>query len=81
LQHLEDLNQEDELTIVCSLHYLDLVQRYATSVIGLKDGKLVYQGSKRDIQKMSDDEFKTIYGEEAVRIGDASLEGSVGEVS
>jgi phosphonate transport system ATP-binding protein len=80
LQHLEDLNQEDELTIVCSLHYLDLVQRYATSVIGLKDGKLVYQGSKRDIQKMSDDEFKTIYGEEAVRIGDASLEGSVGEV-
>ena len=81
LQHLEDLNQEDELTIICSLHYLDLVQRYATSVIGLKDGKLVYQGSKKDIQKMSDDEFKTIYGEEAVRIGDASLEGSVGEVN
>lgn len=81
LQHLEDLNQEDELTIICSLHYLDLVQRYSTSVIGLRDGKLVYQGSKQDIRRMTDDEFKAIYGEEAVRIGDSSLEGSVGEVT
>jgi phosphonate transport system ATP-binding protein len=80
LQHLEDLNQEDGLTIICSLHYLDLVQRYSTSVIGLKEGKLVYQGSKKDIRNMTDEEFKTIYGEEAVRISDTSLEGSLGEV-
>ncbi len=80
LQHLEDLNQEDELTIICSLHYLDLVQRYGTSVIGLREGKLVYQGTKKDIQNMTDEEFKTIYGEEAVRISDTSLEGSLGEV-
>ena len=31
LEHLERLNQVDEITIVCSLHYLDLVQRYATN--------------------------------------------------
>jgi phosphonate transport system ATP-binding protein len=80
LQHLEDLNKEDELTVICSLHYLDLVQRYATSVIGLKDGKLVYQGSKKDIKNMTDEEFKSIYGEEAIRLADTSLEGSVGEV-
>ncbi|MFN2302242.1 MAG: hypothetical protein ACK2TV_00790, partial [Anaerolineales bacterium] len=69
-----------KITIICSLHYLDLVQRYSTSVIGLRAGKLVYQGSKKDIRNMTDDEFKTIYGEEAIRISDASLEGSVGEV-
>ncbi len=74
LQHLEKLNQEDNLTIICSLHYLDLVQRYSTSVIGLRAGKVVYQGSQKDIQNMSNDEFKQIYGEEAVRIG-GSLEG------
>jgi len=28
---------------------------------------------------MTDEEFKTIYGEEAIRIADASLEGTVGE--
>ena len=78
LQHLEKLNQEDELTIICSLHYLDLVQRYSTSVIGLRDGKLVYQGTRKEIQNMSDSEFKLIYGEEAERIG-GGLEGTVGE--
>ncbi|MFW5714588.1 MAG: phosphonate ABC transporter ATP-binding protein, partial [Brevefilum sp.] len=74
LQHLEKLNKEDGLTIICSLHYLDLVQRYSTTVIGLNEGKLVYQGTRDQIRRMSDNEFKLIYGEEAERLGD-SLEG------
>ncbi len=68
LGHLEKLNQEDEITIICSLHFLDLVQRYATRVIGLRDGRIVYEGSKEDIRKLTDEEFKQIYGEEAQRL-------------
>jgi phosphonate transport system ATP-binding protein len=56
------------MTIVCSLHYLDLVQRYATRVIGLREGQIIYEGSREQIAKMSDDEFKQIYGEEAQRL-------------
>jgi phosphonate transport system ATP-binding protein len=67
LEHLERLNKEG-LTILCSLHYLDLVQRYATRVIGLRGGRVVYHGSREQIRGMSDEEFKDIYGEEAVRI-------------
>lgn len=74
LQHLEMLNQEDNISIICSLHYLDLVQRYSTSVIGLSKGEIVYKGSKKDIQAMTDTEFKDIYGEEAERVG-GGLEG------
>ncbi|MFH1446033.1 MAG: phosphonate ABC transporter ATP-binding protein [Chloroflexota bacterium] len=69
LQHLERLNQEDDITILCSLHYLDLVQRYGTSVIGLREGQVVYEGTREDIRQMTDTEFKTIYGEEAERLG------------
>jgi len=76
LQHLERLNREDKITVLCSLHYLDLVQRYGTRVIGLRAGELVYEGTREDIRKMTDDEFKKIYGEEAERIGD--LTGGVG---
>jgi phosphonate transport system ATP-binding protein len=76
MQYLEMLNKEDQMTMICSLHYLDLVQRYATKVIGLKDGELVYQGSKKDIQAMTDEEFKNIYGEEAERVG-GGLEGDL----
>jgi phosphonate transport system ATP-binding protein len=77
LEHLEQLNQEDDITILCSLHYLDLVQRYATRVIGLRDGRIVYRGTREDIRRMSDEEFKDIYGAEAERVG-GSLEGTLG---
>ncbi|HHH81570.1 MAG TPA: phosphonate ABC transporter ATP-binding protein [Chloroflexi bacterium] len=75
LTRLESLNREDGITILCSLHYLDLVQRYATSVIGLHEGRIVYRGSRDDIRAMTDDEFKEIYGEEAERVG-----GITGEI-
>ncbi len=65
---LERLNQEDGITILCSLHFLDLVQRYATKVIGLRDGRLVFQGDAEDIRQMTDERFKEIYGEEAERL-------------
>ncbi|MEW5814714.1 MAG: phosphonate ABC transporter ATP-binding protein [Spirochaetota bacterium] len=68
LGYLEKLNKEEKMTILCSLHYLDLVQRYATSVIGLREGRVVYQGTQADIRRMTDTEFKEIYGEEAVRV-------------
>jgi len=76
LKTLETLNQEDGMTVICSLHYLDLVQRYGTSVVGLREGEVVYRGSREDVRKMTDEEFKEIYGAEAERVG-ASVEGSV----
>ena len=76
LNRLEWLNQEEKITIICSLHYLDLVQRYATRVIGLMDGEVVYQGSREDIRAMTDREFKNIYGEEAERVG--GIQGDIG---
>jgi len=45
-------------------------------VIGLKEGRVVYQGSKQDIQRITDAQFKSIYGEEAERMG-----GIVGELT
>jgi len=77
LEYLEKLNQERNITVLCSLHYLDLVQRYATRVIGLREGRIVYRGSRDDIRRMTDTEFKEIYGAEAVRVG-GGLEGTVG---
>ena len=76
LLNLEKLNQEDNMTIICSLHYLDLVQRYAESVIGLRDGEIVYKGTREEIRAMNDEEFREIYGEEAVRVG-SGLEGNI----
>lgn len=69
LGQLETLNKEDDITVICSLHYLDLVQRYSSHVIGLRDGKLVFEGDNEDIRQMTDERFKEIYGEDAQRVG------------
>ncbi len=69
LGYLEEINKRDKVTVICSLHYLDLVQRYATRVIGLREGRIVYEGTREDIRALTDEQFKDIYGEEAQRLG------------
>ena len=64
LKYLEILNKDRNITVLCSLHYLDLVHRYATRAIALKDGELVFEGLPKEID---DAQFKTIYGQEAER--------------
>ena len=76
MQHLEMLNREDGMTILCSLHYLDLVQRYSTSVIGLRQGEVAYRGTQKEIKAMTDEQFKEIYGQEAERVG-GGLQGNM----
>lgn len=65
LQYLEQLNREEKITVVCSLHFLDLVHRYATRVIALKDGRIVFTGLPQEIDRAR---FREIYGEEAVEV-------------
>ena len=62
LQYLELLNRQDGITVLCSLHFLDLVHRYATRVVGLKGGQLVFDGLPTEL---SAERFKEVYGEEA----------------
>jgi phosphonate transport system ATP-binding protein len=65
LKYLELLNKDRGITVLCSLHFLDLVHRYATRAIALKDGNLVFEGLPKQID---DAQFKAIYGQEAERI-------------
>jgi phosphonate transport system ATP-binding protein len=71
LRYLEILNKEDKLTVICSLHFLDLVHRYGTCVIGLKDGQKVFEGLPKEIDKAK---FKEVYGEEAQEVRATALE-------
>jgi phosphonate transport system ATP-binding protein len=66
MKHLEEINKKDGVTVLCSLHFLDLVHRYADRVIALNQGQLVFEGHPRDID---DKKFKEIYGRDAERVG------------
>jgi phosphonate transport system ATP-binding protein len=66
MQYLEQINKEDGVTVLCSLHFLDLVHRYADRAIALNEGKMMFDGSPNAID---DKKFKEIYGQEAERVG------------
>jgi phosphonate transport system ATP-binding protein len=66
MQYLEAINREDGVTVLCSLHFLDLVHRYGQGVIALNEGRKVFEGLPSEID---DDMFKEIYGKEAERVG------------
>lgn len=62
MRHIEALNREEGMTVVCTLHDIDLIERYASRVIALRDGRLVYEGKPESFDA---DTFRRIYGEEA----------------
>lgn len=65
MQYLEQMNREDGVTVLASLHFLSLARRYGTRIIALKDGQLVFDGPPGAID---DTRFKEIYGEEAEEV-------------
>lgn len=65
MQYLKKINEEMGVTVICNLHFLSLVRTYASRVIALKDGELIYEGSPSNIDE---EWFKTIYGEDAVEV-------------
>jgi phosphonate transport system ATP-binding protein len=44
LDQLQRISVEDGITVVTSLHILDLARRYGRRVIGLRDGRVAYDG-------------------------------------
>jgi phosphonate transport system ATP-binding protein len=66
MRHLQRINREDRISVLCSLHFLDLVQEYGDHVIALNEGRLVFEGAPSEID---DERFKDIYGQDAERIG------------
>ena len=65
MKYLEEINRQDGITVLCNLHFLSLARRDAARVIALKAGKIVFDGSPRDIDR---ERFRQIYGEEAVEV-------------
>ena len=65
MKYLEEINKQDRITVICSLHFLSLARRYGTRVIALKGGKVAFDGLPRDIDERR---FKEIYGEDAIEV-------------
>jgi phosphonate transport system ATP-binding protein len=65
MHYFEKINKNLETTVICNLHFLSLVRKYASRVIALKAGEIIYEGLPGEIDETW---FRTIYGEEAEEV-------------
>jgi len=65
MQYLEQMNREDGVTVIASLHFLSLARRYGTRILALKDREIVFEGLPAEIDAAK---FKEIYGEDAEEV-------------
>lgn len=59
MDDLKRINRDLSLTTLVNLHHVDLALKYATRIIGLRGGKLVFDGPPSAVD---DDVLKEIYG-------------------
>lgn len=65
MSYLGNLNKEDGITVICSLHFLSLARKYGSKVVALKDGRVKFIGKPSEIDESK---FKEIYGEDAEEV-------------
>ena len=65
MEYLRKIQNEFGITVICNLHFLSLVREYSSRVVALKGGEKIFEGMPSDI---TEDWFKTIYGEDAVEV-------------
>ena len=53
LSLLKKINQEFGTTILCNLHQVDLAKKYSDRVVGLLDGKIIFDEKSENINKVN----------------------------
>ena len=48
---LKKINKEYGTTILCNLHQVDLAKKYSDKMVGLVDGKVIFNEKSSDIDK------------------------------
>lgn len=49
MELVSDLAAKDDITVVMSLHHLDIAKRYASRIIGLSDGNIAFDGPPEEL--------------------------------
>ncbi|MFA7222293.1 MAG: phosphonate ABC transporter ATP-binding protein [Bacilli bacterium] len=59
MNDFERINKDFKITIVANMHHVDLAMKYATRIVGIREGKIVFDGKPNEV---TDDVLLHIYG-------------------
>jgi phosphonate transport system ATP-binding protein len=72
---LQRINREFGITVICNLHSLDLARSYCDRLVGMANGKVVFDGVP---EQLTDAVARELYGIEADEVLDAETDVAVG---
>jgi phosphonate transport system ATP-binding protein len=49
MNHIQAINREDGITVLCNLHSLDLAREYCNRVVGMARGRVVFDGTPAEL--------------------------------
>lgn len=59
MTYLRKVNQEDKITTIVNLHFIDMAMEYADRIIGMRAGEVVFDGPASEV---TEETFEEIYG-------------------
>lgn len=59
MNYLRRINQEDNITTIVNLHFIDMAMEYADRIIGMRAGEIVFDGPASEVTEKT---FEEIYG-------------------
>ncbi|MTT30887.1 phosphonate ABC transporter ATP-binding protein [Terrilactibacillus sp. BCM23-1] len=59
MDDLKRINKDLGITTIVNLHFVDLARQYATRIVGVRAGEIVFDGP---VEEATDDVFSSIYG-------------------
>ena len=76
---LKAINVEDGITILCNLHTLDAARRYCTRIVGMADGRIVFDGAPSALTPAA---VQAIYsGSGPIRAIDERMTSTIGHLA
>ncbi|MCK5388481.1 MAG: phosphonate ABC transporter ATP-binding protein, partial [Candidatus Izimaplasma sp.] len=57
----EKINKELNITVIANMHHVDMALQYARRVVGIRDGRIVFDGPSSAV---TNNLLKEIYGRE-----------------
>jgi phosphonate transport system ATP-binding protein len=73
MEILSQVNRENDISVIVSLHQVEFALRYCPRVVALRDGRVVYDGSNTDLTPSL---LREIYNSHDSQLNDVPLKPS-----
>ena len=75
MEALRKINREDQITVICNLHTLDAARAYCDRIVGMAQGRVVFDGAPSEL---TNSVIQTIYGSDGEDAVDENLTSTIG---